>query len=141
MIAATFCVVIYSGTLYIISLGFLNLCFVISNLSPNPMLIAELSVFISSSLPFSISIPLPLIVLTALIPALMSVGLMFLFSWILMCSGERASSFGVSVLLYIFSSFFTASENSFLHRLQMVAQLHSNFLETAACGPEMTPLV
>lgn len=106
MIAATFSVVISSDTLYTISLGFLNLCFMISSRSRNLMFISELSEFISSSLPVSIKIPLSLNVLTALIPTLMSVGLMFFFSWSVICSGERVS-FPFSVILYrLFSAFF-----------------------------------
>ena len=80
MIVTTFSVVISSETLYIIILGFLNLCFIISNRSPNLLFISELSELISSSLPVSINIPLSLIALTALIPTLMSVGFMFFFS-------------------------------------------------------------
>ena len=77
MIVTTFSVIISSETLHIIILGFLNLCFIISNHSPNLLLISELSELISSSLPVSINIPLSLIALNALIPALMSVRLMF----------------------------------------------------------------
>jgi len=125
MIASTFCIVIYSRTLYIISLGFLNLCFVISKLSPKLVLISELSVFVSSSLPVSISILLSLIVSAALITILMSVVLIF-FRWILMCSGERASSFGVSVILKLwFSPFLQLPRRVFFFLPQMVAQLHS----------------
>ena len=108
IVAVIFSIVISVGTLNIISLGFLNLCFVISRPSPSLVFISVVSLFVSSSLPVSIKIPFSLIVLIALIPTLMSVGLIFLFSWALICSGVRDSSFGVRVNLYLlFSAFFS----------------------------------
>ena len=106
MVAAIFSIVIYVGTLNIISLGFLNLCFVISRRSPSLVLISVVSLFISSSLPVSIKIPFSLIVLIALVPNLMSVGMIFLFSWSFISSGVRVSSFGVRVNLYLCLFFF-----------------------------------
>ena len=99
--AGIFSIVISVGKFYIFRIGFLSVCFVISRRSPGLELISVISFFISSSLPVSIKISLSLIVLIALIPTLMSVGLMFLFTWCLICSGARDSFFGVRVNLYL----------------------------------------
>ena len=80
IVVAIFSIVISVCTLYIIRICFLSLCFVISRRSRSLVLISVVSLFISSSLIVSIKIPLSLIVLIALIPTLISVGLIFLFS-------------------------------------------------------------
>ena len=101
IVAAIFSIVISVGTLYIISLDFLSLCFVISRRYPCLVLISVVSFFISSSLPVSIKVPLFLIIMIALIPTLKSVALIFLFSWALVGSGVKDSTFDVRVNLYL----------------------------------------
>ena len=103
-IAAIYSIVISVGTLNIISQGFLNLDFVISRRSLSLVFISVVRLFISSSLPVSIKIPFPLVVLNAFILTLMSVGLIFLFSWALICSCLSDSSFGGRVNLYLLFS-------------------------------------
>ena len=115
IISVTLSVVISFETLQIISLDFLSLCFSISNCSPNLALIAELSEFISSSLPVSIKIPLSLIVLKAYILTLISVGFMSLFIWFLICWTDRVLLLVISDNLYLrLDSPFSTSEKSFL---------------------------
>jgi len=106
-VCAIFSIVISVGTLNIISLGFLSLGFVNSRRSPSLVLTSVVSLFISSLLPVSTKIPFSLIVLIALIPTLKSVGLIYLFSWFLICSGVRDSAFGIRVNLCFCFLFFS----------------------------------
>jgi len=86
---------------YIIDLGFLSLCWMMSSFSPSLLLISVLIMILYSSLSVSIIRPLSLIDLTAWIPTLMSVGFSLLFSWLLICSGV-IFLLSVSVLFCIF---------------------------------------
>ena len=109
----TFPIVISSGTLWIISLRFLTLSFIISSYSPHLVLIVRLKEFSTSSLHISINILPSRRVLKFFIPTLLSVGFISFFNWSVPLLWLLFLTFNI-ILYRLPSSSFSTLETSFL---------------------------
>ena len=114
------------------------LCFIISRISPNLMLIARLIEMISNSV-HNFFVPHSF---NGLFPTLKSVGFKSSFNWLLICPIYWMLHLVLKVILYgLHPSYFNTFEKSFLLLPSDGSNSVLHSCKCAACGPEIVPHV